>query len=105
MRDRIGEMLLKAGIISNADLERAQEYQRQHGGRISHALIHLDILSEDDLLEFFSREYGLPTVSLDEIDFDPRAFEADSSSDCPQVPSYPVSAARFDAAGRYVGPY
>jgi type IV pilus assembly protein PilB len=75
MRDRIGEMLLKAGIISNADLERAKEYQRQHGGRISYALIHLDILSEDDLLEFFSREFGLPTVSLDEIDIDPRALK------------------------------
>ncbi len=75
MKDRIGEMLVKAGIITNADLDRAHDYQRQHGGRISHALIHLDILSEDDLLEFFSREFGLPTVSLDEIDLDPRALK------------------------------
>lgn len=75
MRDRIGEMLLKAGIISSSDLERARDYQRQHGGRMSHALVHLDILTEDDLLEFFSREFGLPTVSLDEIDLDPEALK------------------------------
>lgn len=75
MRDRIGEMLIKAGIITTLELDRARDYQRQHGGRISHALIQLNILSEDDLLEFLSREFGLPTVSLDEIDFDPRALK------------------------------
>lgn len=75
MKDRISEMLLKAGVIDDAQLRRAVEHQRQQGGRVAGALVSLDILKEDDLLEFLSRELGLPTVSLDEIDLDPEALK------------------------------
>ncbi len=71
MKDRIGEMLLRAGIIDEDKLEKAVDYQRSQGGKVSSALIKLDFLDEDDLLEFLSRQLGLPTVSLDEIDVDP----------------------------------
>ncbi len=71
MKDRIGEMLLRAGIIDEDKLEKAVDYQRTQGGKVSSALIKLDFLDEDDLLEFLSRQLGLPTVSLDEIDVDP----------------------------------
>jgi len=75
MKDRIGEMLLRAGIIDEDKLEKAVDYQRSQGGKVSSALIKLDFLDEDDLLEFLSRQLGLPTVSLDEIDVDPDAVK------------------------------
>ena len=75
MKDRIAEMLLKAGVISSADLERALDYQHQQGGRLFRAFLKLEILTEDDLVEFLSRELGLPTVSLGEVDFDPNAVK------------------------------
>jgi len=75
MKDRIGEMLLRAGIIDEEKLEKAIDYVRSQGGRVSSALIKLEFLEEDDLLEFLSRQLGLPTVSLDEIDVDPDAVK------------------------------
>ncbi len=75
MKDRIGEMLLRAGIIDEEKLERAFDYQRSQGGKVAGALIKLEFLSEDDLVEFLSRQMGLPTVSLDEIDVDPDAVK------------------------------
>jgi type IV pilus assembly protein PilB len=75
MKDRIGEMLLRAGIIDEEKLERAVEYQRNQGGKVYAALIKLECLNEDDLVEFLSRQLGLPTVSLDEIDVDPDAVK------------------------------
>jgi len=75
MKDRIGEMLLRAGIIDEEKLEQAFEQQRTQGGKVAAALIKLDILSEDDLVEFLSRQLGLPTVSLEEIDVDPDAVK------------------------------
>jgi len=75
MKDRIGEMLLRAGIIDETQLEKASDYQETHGGRVTSALVKLEILTEDDLLEFLSRQYGHPTVSLDEIDVDPDAVK------------------------------
>jgi type IV pilus assembly protein PilB len=75
MKDRIGEMLLRAGIIDEEKLERAIEFQRNQGGKVYAALIKLEYLNEDDLVEFLSRQLGLPTVSLDEIDVDPDAVK------------------------------
>ena len=75
MKDRIGEMLLRARIVNDAELSKAVEFQRQQGGGVSSALVRLEYLNEDDLLEFLSRELGLPTVSLDEIDVDTEALK------------------------------
>jgi type IV pilus assembly protein PilB len=75
MKDRIGEMLLRAGIIDEEKLEKAIDHQRSQGGKVFAALIKLEFLSEDDLVEFLSRQLGLPTVSLDEIDVDPDAVK------------------------------
>jgi type IV pilus assembly protein PilB len=80
MKDRIGEMLLRAGIIDEEQLEKAIDYQKTQGGRVFSALIRLNYLDEDDLLEFLSRQLGLPTVSLDEIDVDPDAAKLISSA-------------------------
>lgn len=70
MKDRIGDMLLRAGIIDEEKLERAMEYQRNQGGKIYGALVKLSLVDEDDVVEFLSRQLGLPTVSLEEIDVD-----------------------------------
>ena len=75
MKDRIGEMLLRAGMIDEEQLENCLEYQRQNEGRVYSALVKLEILNEEDLVEFLSRQLGLPTVSLDEIDVDPDAVK------------------------------
>jgi type IV pilus assembly protein PilB len=76
MKDRIGEMLLRAGMIDEEKLEQALEYQRNQGGKVCGALVKLNHLNEDDLLEFLARQLGLPTVALDEIDVDPDAVKA-----------------------------
>jgi type IV pilus assembly protein PilB len=75
MKDRIGEMLLRAGMIDEEKLEKAFEYQRNQGGKVYSALIKLNYLDEDDLVEFLARQLGYPTVSLDEIDVDPDAVK------------------------------
>jgi type IV pilus assembly protein PilB len=75
MKDRIGEMLLRAGVIDEEKLEKAFEYQRSQGGKVYSALIKLNYLDEDDLVEYLARQLGYPTVSLDEIDVDPDAVK------------------------------
>ncbi len=75
MKDRIGEMLLRAGIIDEDKLEQALEFQRTQGGKVYGALVKLNHLNEDDLVEFLARQLGLPTVALDEIDVDPDAVK------------------------------
>ena len=59
---RLGELLLHAGLITQGQLQRALEYQRTHGGRITTALIELGILSERELTEFIALHRELLAV-------------------------------------------
>ena len=93
MKDRIGEMLLRAGIIDEEHLDKAREFVRTEpdANRVSTALIRLDLLAEDDLVEFLSRQLGLATVSLDEIDLDPETVKLISPATAQKYMAVPYS--------------
>lgn len=48
--------------------------RRNNGGTVYNALVKLDYLTEDDLVEFLVKKLGRPTISLDEIDVDADAL-------------------------------
>ncbi len=73
MKDRIGALLLRHGIIDAEQLEKAREFVRTQDEKmaISSALIKLEILTEDDLLEFLVRNLEYPSVTLEDVDINP----------------------------------
>ncbi len=73
MKDRLGNLLLQHGLVDDEKLKQASEYQQQQGGKLYSALIKLDLLDEDEFVEFLCRYHGLATVSLEEVDVDPDA--------------------------------
>lgn len=70
MKDRLGEMLLRENAIDPDQLEQAREYHRNNGGTVYGALVKLDYMSEDDLVEFLVKKLGLPNIYLEQIDMD-----------------------------------
>jgi type IV pilus assembly protein PilB len=63
MSTRLGELLVKRGLISPAQLEQAiQHHEGEEGGALSTALVSLRIFSDADLTAFLQREYRLPLV-------------------------------------------
>jgi type IV pilus assembly protein PilB len=73
MKDRIAEMLLRAGMIDDQQLASCIDYARSNGGTVYGALVKQELLTEDDLVEFLARTRGLPTVSLEELEVEPEA--------------------------------
>ncbi len=69
--DRIGELLVRENIISAEQLQQARQEQKQSGKRLAYTLAKLGILGEKDLTEFLSKQYGVPSISLDEFEIDP----------------------------------
>ena len=62
-RDRLlGELLLDAGLVGAADLERGLALQQKIGGRIGSVLMRIGAVSEDNLLQVLSRQLGLPVM-------------------------------------------
>jgi type IV pilus assembly protein PilB len=69
---RLGQLLLKAEIITEDQLKQAQGEQKLRGINLSSVLIEMGFISEDDLLVFLHKRYGLPSINLSELELDPK---------------------------------
>jgi len=61
---RLGELLLKEGIISQAQLEKAINIQKQEGGRLGEILVKLGILKEDQAVAILGKQLNIPYFNL-----------------------------------------
>ena len=66
--NRLGEMLLEAGLIDQFQLESALSMQRNLGGRIGTALVKLGYLPEDTIMEFLETQAKYSRVSLTDLE-------------------------------------
>jgi type IV pilus assembly protein PilB len=69
---KIGEFLVRSNLIDQGQLDKALEEQKQTGGRIGEHLIRLGFVTEEDILDCLSQQYGVPSINL-------RHFEIDES--------------------------
>jgi type IV pilus assembly protein PilB len=69
---RLGQLLLKANIITEDQLKKAQGDQKMRGSSLSSVLIEMGFLSEDALIDFLHKRYGLPSINLSEVELDPK---------------------------------
>jgi general secretion pathway protein E len=60
---RIGEWLVERQAVSEADVARALQIQRENGGRIGAALVRMGALSEDALYAALAAQTGLPLLA------------------------------------------
>ncbi len=70
MAGKLGELLVKENIITPVQLQQALAEQKKAGGRLGTNLTKMGVISEEDLTEFLSRQYGVPSVNLSEFEID-----------------------------------
>lgn len=61
---KIGELLVRAGRITEFQLESALSHQKMLGGRLGASLIKLGYIKERELIGFLAEQLGLPLVDL-----------------------------------------
>ncbi|MFA4888575.1 MAG: ATPase, T2SS/T4P/T4SS family [Candidatus Omnitrophota bacterium] len=61
---RLGELLIKEGLISAQQLEKAISLQKQEGGRLGEILLKLGALSEEQLVSVLGKQLNIPYFSL-----------------------------------------
>ena len=69
---RIGELLLKEGLITKEQLEKALQEQKQSGTRVGYNLIKLGFIQETELTKMLARQYRMPAVDLSKFEVDPK---------------------------------
>ncbi|MEO6222613.1 MAG: type IV-A pilus assembly ATPase PilB [Vicinamibacterales bacterium] len=71
MAVRLGELLLREKRITPAQLQKALAVQRSGGGRLGTNLVQLGFVKDDDITSILSRQYGVPSITLNTFDLDP----------------------------------
>ncbi|MEZ4752327.1 MAG: ATPase, T2SS/T4P/T4SS family [Bdellovibrionota bacterium] len=62
---KLGDLLVKQGVVSREQMAEATSYSRQNRVRIGSALIQLGHVNENVFASFVAKLYGLTAVSLD----------------------------------------
>ncbi|PYV79428.1 MAG: type II secretion system protein GspE, partial [Acidobacteria bacterium] len=71
MSQRIGDLLLKAKIISPEQLQQALREQKSTGARLGSVLVKLGFVTDEEVTTFLSRQYGVPAINLSYFELDP----------------------------------
>src|SRR4029077_20270209 len=61
---RLGEALIASGQITEADLHRALNEQRQTGEKLGETLVSLGVLSQNSLVKTLAAKMGVPGTHL-----------------------------------------
>ncbi|MDD5108856.1 MAG: ATPase, T2SS/T4P/T4SS family [Candidatus Omnitrophica bacterium] len=61
---RLGEFLIKEGLITATQLEKAISAQRQEGGRLGEILVKLGMVKEDQVVAALGKQLNMPYFSI-----------------------------------------
>ncbi len=67
----IGSILLDVELVNQKDIEQALELQKQSGKRLGEVLVHLGVVSDDDIRWALAEQLNLPYVNIRKDQVDP----------------------------------
>ncbi|MEO7366912.1 MAG: type II secretion system protein GspE, partial [Gemmatimonadaceae bacterium] len=70
--EKIGDLLVREGLITRDQLNLALQEQRENGTRIGYNLVALGYIKETDLTRMLARQYRMPAVDLSNFEVDPK---------------------------------
>jgi type IV pilus assembly protein PilB len=76
MEPRIGELLVRGGIVTREQLNQALEKEKSNGSKVIQELVLLGFTTEDQLTDFLAKQFSIEKVRLDgaEIQISEKVF-------------------------------
>ena len=71
---RLGDLLVAEGLITDAQLKHALGDQKGKTDKLGSILVKLGFISEEQLIGFLSRQYGIPSITLNKVEIDPETL-------------------------------
>ena len=75
MAVKLGDLLLKAKLVTQENLDAALKSQREEGGKLGEALVRIGAVSENDITETLSQQFGVPSIDLAHFEVDPSVIK------------------------------
>ena len=77
--DKLGDILVRDGLITADQLKRALAEQRNSGMRLGYTLVKLGFIEETEITKMLARQYRMPAVDLSRFEVDPKILKLISS--------------------------
>jgi type IV pilus assembly protein PilB len=71
---RLGDLLVAEGLITAEQLRQALADQKGKADKLGSVLVRQGSISEEQLIGFLSRQYGIPSITLLNLDVDPETL-------------------------------
>ncbi|MGE5761870.1 MAG: GspE/PulE family protein, partial [Gemmatimonadota bacterium] len=73
--DKLGDILVRDGLITLDQLKRALAEQRSSGMRLGYTLVKLGFIEETEITKMLARQYRMPAVDLSRFEVDPKILK------------------------------
>jgi type IV pilus assembly protein PilB len=70
--ERIGDLLVREGVITAEQLAKALQEQKQSGTRVGYNLVKLGFVQEIQLTKMLAKQHKMPAVDLSRFELDPK---------------------------------
>src|SRR5512147_1950300 len=90
-RQRLGERLIAAGLISQAQLEMALREQKRRGGLLGQVLAGLGFVTPDVVADYVAKEAEAQVVNLRRLAVDPAVLGLVSVGVAKRLKALPIS--------------
>ncbi len=75
MAKKLGNFLVREGLITAEQLESALQEQKANGGMLGSNLVKMGFIEEAELMEFLSKQFGVPSTDPSKLDVDSEVIE------------------------------
>ncbi len=72
LKKKLNEILLENKLITQKDLKKALEIQKEKGGQLSKILVQQKMISQKDLMVCLGGQLGIPPIKLSKYKIDPK---------------------------------
>ena len=70
--DRLGDLLIREGLITKEQLNKALQEQKNNGQRLGYNLVKMGFVQETEITKMLARQYRMPAVDLARFEVDPK---------------------------------
>jgi hypothetical protein len=75
VNEKIGELLVKENLLTAEQLNNARDEARAKSARLGAQITALGYLDENELTDFVAKQYGVPSINLEEFEIDPAVIQ------------------------------
>src|SRR5664280_1823048 len=75
MAVKLGDLLVKSKLISNEQLQEGLKEVQSSGMKLGESLVKLGYITEDDITETLSAQFGVPSINLSHFEIDPAVLK------------------------------